>query len=108
MGRSLQMKKPPANAGGRPTEVFQLRRFLLASTHAASFALVGIDRNQKSVSVGVGEFVALHVGAVLEGTVHFEAVIVLGSEILNVLQDDAFAVGAGFALQLHGGHLTAA
>src|ERR1700693_1127681 len=103
MGGSLQMKKPPPMRGQSRN-----RGLLLAARHASTLAFVGIDRNQKSISVGVGEFVALHVGVVLERTVHFEAVVVLGSEILNVLQDDAFAVGAGFALKFHGGHLTAA
>src|SRR5713101_7070873 len=102
-GWELQMKKPPPMRGQNRN-----RGLLLAARHATTLAFVGIDRNQKSISIGVGEFVALHVGAVIEGTVHFEAVIVLGSEILDILQDDAFAVGAGLALQLHGGHLTTA
>jgi len=47
-----------------------------------------------------------HIGAVIDRAIHIEAVIVLRSEILDVLQYDAFAVGAALALQLHRRHLT--
>ena len=61
-----------------------------------------IDRNQKRIPVGVGEFVSLDICAVLERAVHFEAVIILRPEIFDVLQYNAFAIGALFPLQLHG------
>ena len=64
------MKKPPPSAGAKQNEVFSL-----AARHAAGRTLVCIDRNQKSVSVGVEEFVSLHIGAVIERAVHFEAVM---------------------------------
>lgn len=80
--------------------------FAVAARHAAGFALVRVDRNQKSVPVGLGEFMSSHIGAVIDRAIHIEAVIVLRSEILDVLQYDAFAVGAALALQLHRRHLT--
>src|SRR6266849_4824227 len=95
------MKKPPSMRGQNRTKSFSL-----VAGHATGLAFVRIDRNQKSVPVGVGEFVSLHIGAVIERAVHFEAVIVLRPEILDVPQYDAFAVGAVLALQLHRGHLT--
>ena len=49
---------------------------------------------------------SLHIGAVIERAVHFEAIIVLSTEIVDVLQYDAFAIGAPLTLQLHGSHLT--
>jgi len=63
---------------------------------------MGVDRNQKRVTVGVGEFVSLDIRAVLERAVHLEAIIVLRPEIFDVLQYNAFAIGALFPLQLHG------
>src|SRR5258708_32065450 len=95
------MKKPPPSAGAKGT-----RSLSVAARHAAGRTLVCIDRNQKSVPVGVGEFVSLYVGAVIDRAVHFETVIVLRPEIVDVLQYDAFAVSAALTLQLHGGHLT--
>jgi hypothetical protein len=56
---------------------------------------VRVDRNQKSIPVGVGELMSLHIGAVIDRAIHIEAVIVLRSEILDVLQYDAFAVSLG-------------
>src|SRR5207253_9035978 len=55
-------KKAPVNAGAKSNEVLSL-----AARHATTLAFVCIDRNQKSVAVGVGEFVSLQVGAVIEG-----------------------------------------
>jgi hypothetical protein len=72
---SRNEKAPSQMPGGRANEVASLAR------HAATLAFVRIDRNQKSISVGVGEFVSLYIGAVIEGTVHFEAVIVLCPKI---------------------------
>src|SRR5260370_40652651 len=95
------MKKAPSRRGQNRTKSFSL-----ADRHAAGLAFVRVDRNQKSVPVGVGEFMSLHIGAVIERAIHFEAVIVLRSEILDVLQYDAFAVGAALGLQLHRRHLT--
>src|ERR1700694_3519604 len=95
------MKKPPSMRGQNRTKSFSL-----TARHAAGLAFVRVDRNQKSVPVGVGEFMSLHIGAVIERAIHFEAVIVLRSEILDVLQYDAFAVGAALALQLHRRQLT--
>src|ERR1700736_5753466 len=94
-------EKAPAKAEARHNEVFSL-----VARHPAGLAFVGIDRNQKSVPVGVGEFVSLYIRAVIERAVHFEAVIVLGPEIPDVLQYDAFAIGTRLPFQLHGGHLT--
>src|ERR1700674_27075 len=94
------MKSPQPNAGGRPNEVPSLAR------HAAALAFMRIDRNQKSIPVGVGEFVSLHIGAVIERTVHLEAVIVLCPKIFYVLQYHAIAIGARLALQLHRRHFT--
>src|SRR5882762_9199307 len=93
------MKKPPP-IRGRLNEILSLAR------HAAALAFMRIDRNQKSIPVGVGEFVSLHIGAVIERTVHFEAVIVLSPKIFYVLQYHAVAIGARLALQLHGSHFT--
>ena len=92
----------PANAGAKSKEVLSL-----GARHATTLALVGIDRNQKGIPVGVGEFVSLQIGAVVERAVHFEAVIVLSPEIFYVFQNHSLAVGARLALQLHSGHLTA-
>ena len=49
---------------------------------------------------------SLYIGAVFERAIHFEAVIVLRSEILDVPQYNTFAVGAALALELHRSHLT--
>src|SRR6266446_10212976 len=95
------MKKPPPMRGAKPNEVLSL-----AARHANALAFVRIYRNQKSIPVGVGEIVSLYIGAVIEGTVHFEAVIVLGSKIFYIPQNHALAIGARLTLQLHGGHLT--
>ena len=40
---------------------------------------------------------SLYIGVVIERAIHFETVIVLGSEIPDVLQYHAYAVGARFA-----------
>src|SRR5260370_34893013 len=100
-GYICHMKKPPSMRGQNRTKSCSV-----ADRHAAGLAFVRVDRNQKRVPVGVGEFMSLHIGAVIERAIHFEAVIVLRSEILDVLQYDAFAVGAALALQLHRRHLT--
>jgi hypothetical protein len=68
-----QVKTPPPSAGAKRNKVLSL-----AARHAASPTPVRIDRNQKSVPVGVGEFVSLYIGAVIERAVHLEAIIVLG------------------------------
>src|SRR6267143_4451083 len=95
------MKKPPPMRGAKPNEVLSL-----AARHATALALMRIYRNQKSIPVGVGEIVSLYIGAVIEGTVHFEAVIVLGSKIFYIPQYHALAICSRFTRQLHGGHLT--
>src|SRR5713101_8499632 len=96
------MKKPPPMRGAKkPNEVLSL-----AARHATALALMRIYRNQKSIPVGVGEIVSLYIGAVIEGTVHFEAVIVLRPKIFYIPQNHTLAIGARLALQLHGGHLT--
>src|SRR5712691_4470757 len=86
--------KPGARTWGtRPNRTkFSLTHFTnslrcsLAAGHAATgLAFVSINRNQESVAVGVGEFVSLDIGAVLERTIHFEAIVVLRSEIFHVL-----------------------
>src|SRR5256712_5170742 len=95
----------PAEAGAR-----RLRKLALLSAaprHATGLAFLCLDRNQESIPVGVGELVPLHIGAVLERTIHLEAVVVLGAKILHVPQYDSLAVRAGLALQLHGRQLTA-
>src|SRR5216683_4868106 len=96
------MKKPPPMRGAKPNEVLSL-----AARHATALALMRIYRNQKSIPVGVGEIVSLYIGAVIEGTVHFEAVIVLGPKIFYIPQNHALAIGSRLTLQLHGGHLAA-
>src|SRR5215467_10483688 len=78
--RDRLMKKPPPSAGAKQNAFFSL-----AARHASSRTLVRIDRNQKSVPVGVGELVPLDIGAVIERAVHFKPVIVLGPEIVDVL-----------------------
>src|SRR5229473_2010957 len=99
-----ERKKPPPMQGqtepNQPNEVLSLAR------HATGLALVRIDRNQEGVAVGVGEFVSLYIGAVIEGTIHFKTVIVLSPKIFYVLQYHAVAIGARLTLQLHGGHFT--
>ena len=51
------------------------KSFSLAARHAAGFAFVRVDRNQKSVPVGVGELMSLHIGAVIDRAIHIEVVI---------------------------------
>src|SRR5712692_11798044 len=82
------------------------KSFSFAAGHTTALAFVRVDRNQKSVAVGVGEFVSLQVGAVIERAVHFEAVIVLGPKIFYIPQYHALAIGTRLTRQLHGGHLT--
>jgi len=60
--RSKCEKWAPAYAGLDRSKTFYL---LLAYTHAGTLALVGVDRNQKSIPVGVVEFVSLYVRAVI-------------------------------------------
>src|ERR1700719_1127244 len=97
------MKKPPPMRGAKPNEVPSL-----AAGHATGLAFARVDRNQESIPVGVGKLMSWHIGAVIERAIHFEAVVVLCSEIPDVLQYDAFAVSTTLALELHRGHLTAA
>jgi len=83
-----KMKKAPATAGAKSNEAFTysvLTRSLAVGHAAAGLAFVSINRNQESVAVGVGEFVSLHIGAVLERAIHFEAIVVLRPEIFHVL-----------------------
>src|SRR5258708_25784261 len=94
-------KKAPVNAGAKSNEVLSL-----AARHATTLAFVCIDRNQKSVAVGAGKFVSLYVGALIEGTVHFQAAMVRGSKKCYIPQYHALAICPRFTRQLHGGHST--
>src|SRR5438876_12391990 len=98
-----QKKKPPPKAGVNGTKSFTQSSLIRHTT--TGLALMRIDRNQKRIPVGVGEFVSLDIRAVLERAVHVEAIIVLCPEIFDVLQHNAFTIGALLPLQLHGGHL---
>jgi hypothetical protein len=71
------MKTLPPMQG--QTEPNQPNKVPSLARHAAALALV--RRNQKGVAVGVGEFVSLYIGAVIEGTIHFKPVIVLSPKI---------------------------
>ena len=44
---------------------------------------------------------ALRVGAVLDGAVHLEPIVVLCAEVLYIPQYDALAIGTQLALQFH-------
>src|SRR5258708_14021680 len=70
---------------------------IAARSHAAALAGVRVDRNQESIAIGVGELVALRVGAVLNGLVQLEAAIILCAEVLYIPQHHAGAVRAGLA-----------
>src|SRR5258706_8260323 len=131
------MEKPPRMRGAKPKKLFPFwPDLLLVAAHlllpaarftstycpdsplpaarltaghaAAGFAFVGIDRDEESVPVRVGESVPLHISAVLEGAEHLEAVVVLRPEIFHVLQHHALTVRACLALQSHSRHLPAA
>src|SRR5258708_21144175 len=68
-----------------------------ASAHPAALACLRIDRNQESVAVGIREFVALCVGAVLDGLVQLEAAVVLCAEGFYVSHNHAVPVRPGLA-----------
>src|SRR5256886_13153738 len=96
-------KNPPATAGANGTN--SLTQSSLIRHPTTGLAFMRIDRNQKRITVGVGEFVSLDIRAVLERAVHIEAIIILRPEIFDVLQHNAFTIGALLPLQLHGGLL---
>src|SRR2546429_8022675 len=96
-------EKAPATAGANGTN--SLTQSSLIRHPTTGLAFMRIDRNQKRITVGVGEFVSLDIRAVLERAVHIEAIIILRPEIFDVLQHNAFAIGALLPLQLHGGQL---
>jgi hypothetical protein len=52
----------------------------VVTRHTNSLALVRVDRNKKSIPVGVREGVSSHIRTVLQRAVQFEAVVVLSSE----------------------------
>ena len=95
LSATARKKKPPLAARGHDKCCGLLAA---ASRHAATRALLGIDRNQESVPIRVGELVSLSIGTVLEGAVHLETAIILCAEIFYVPQHDAFAIRARLAL----------
>ena len=82
----VRKKKGPRQRRGQTKRSLYFFTRSLAVGHAATgLAFVSVDRNQESVAVGVGEFVSLDIGAVLERAIHFEAIVVLRPEIFHVL-----------------------
>src|SRR5215475_3735127 len=84
-----------------PRRRHELSRLMIFCSHSRGFTFMRVNRDQESVAVSVGELVALAIGAVLNGSVELEAVIVLCAKVLHVFQDDTLAVSSGLAIQFH-------
>ena len=58
------------------------------------YRLLSFNRDQESIAVGVRELVSPDIRAVVDGFLHLKSIILLGVEVLHILQHYAFAVHA--------------